>query len=137
MSNPISSIEFRNFKGFRHYSIQLKDTNFLVGTNNCGKSTIISSFRILEAGLRRARSRNPERYLVSGEAIRGYEISVEDLDVSTENVHTNYDNVESSITFKLLNGNILRLVFPVNGGCYLIPESAKGVLGSPKGFEKL
>jgi energy-coupling factor transporter ATP-binding protein EcfA2 len=137
MANPITSIEFQNFKGFRHYSIQLKETSFLVGSNNCGKSTIISSFRILEAGLRKARSRNPERFIVSGEATRGYEITVDDLDVSTENVHTDYDAVESSISFKLSNGNILRLVFPANGGCFLIPESGKGVYASPKGFEKL
>jgi hypothetical protein len=62
---------------------------------------------------------------------------VEDLDVSTENVHTDYDNVESSIIFKLSNGNVLRLVFPVRGRCYLIPESGRAVISSPIGFEKM
>lgn len=137
MANPIATIEFRNFKGFRHYTVQLKGTNYLVGSNNCGKSTIISSFRILEAGLRRARSRNPERLLVSGEPTKGYEISVEDIDVSTENVHTDYETVESSIAFKLLNGNVLRLVFPANGGCFLLPESGRSVCASPQSFQKL
>jgi energy-coupling factor transporter ATP-binding protein EcfA2 len=136
MANPISSIEFQNFKGFRHHTVSLKHTNFLVGANNCGKSTIISSFRILEAALRRARSRNPERILVSGEPTRGYEVSLEDLDVSTENVHTDYDDIESSIEFKLENGNLLKLVFPVSGGCYLIPESNHSVVGSPQTFER-
>ena len=136
MSNPISSIELRNFKGFRHYGVQLRTTNFLVGSNNCGKSTIISGFRILETALRKARSRNPERILVSGEVRRGYEITLDELDISTENVHTDYADVESSISFRLSNGNTLRIVFPASGKCYLIPEMERGMVASPSGFEK-
>jgi hypothetical protein len=136
MSSPITSITLKNYKGFRLYSLQLRDINFLVGPNNCGKSTIIGGLRILDAGLRRARSRNPERLLVSGEPTKGYEIDLEDLDVSTENVHTDYNDLESSIEFRLANGNLLNLVFPAKGGCFLIPESGRVVISSPSGFGK-
>lgn len=136
MTSPITSITLKNYKGFRLYSLQLRDINFLVGPNNCGKSTVIGGLRILDAGLRKARSRNPERMLVSGEPTKGYEIDLEDLDVSTENVHTDYNDLESSIEFRLANGNLLRLVFPSKGRCYLIPESEKAVISSPSGFCK-
>jgi len=136
MSGGIKSIVFRNYKGFRRFSIQLRDINFLVGPNNCGKSTIIGSLRILDAALRKARSRNPERLVVSGEAVKGYEIEMDELDISTENVHTDYDEVESSVEFRLDNGHVLRLVFPARGGCFLVPESGRVVVGSPSSFEK-
>ena len=133
---PITNVEFRNFKGFKHFSVQLRESNFIAGANNSGKSTIISSFRILEAGLRRARSRKPERFLADGEALLGYEINVLDLDVSTENVHTDYEEIESSIAFRFNNGNLLKLLFPKSGGCYMIPEVSNGIVASPISFEK-
>src|SRR5437016_2830482 len=60
----ITSVEFRNYKALGHFSLSLQDVNILVGPNNCGKSTIIGAFRVLSAGLRRARSQKPERVIV-------------------------------------------------------------------------
>ncbi|HSU83606.1 MAG TPA: AAA family ATPase, partial [Thermoanaerobaculia bacterium] len=45
MSVTITSVEFRNFKAFSHFSISLQSLNILVGPNNCGKSTILGAFR--------------------------------------------------------------------------------------------
>jgi len=59
-----TAIEFRHYKGFDSFSLSLQRANILVGPNNCGKSTIIGAFRLLEVGLRRARRKNPD--LVSG-----------------------------------------------------------------------
>lgn len=46
----VTSAEFRNFKGLKHFTIALQHMNVLVGPNNCGKSTIIGSFRLLGEG---------------------------------------------------------------------------------------
>ena len=50
----ITSIEFRNYKALKCYSLSLQPMNLLVGPNNCGKSTVIDAFKILSVALRRA-----------------------------------------------------------------------------------
>lgn len=123
-----SSVDFRSYKGFESLSINLHRTNILVGPNNCGKSTIIGAFRLLEVGLRRARTKNPE--LVSGPngETFGYRIAADQLPISLENVHTNYQEVDSTITFRLSSGNRLLLYFPTGSeGCILIPQADRGI----------
>lgn len=117
-----TSISFANFKALKQYSVSLKDMNILVGANNCGKSTVISAFRILAAGLRRANARRPE--LVPSPAGRsfGYQLIDDELPVSLENVHTDYSDESSTIRFQLSNGNSLLLFFPISGGCSLLYE---------------
>ena len=119
MSIVITSVEFKNYKAFGHFSISLQDINILVGPNNCGKSTIISAFRVLATGMRRARSQNPERVVVGENVTSGYPIPFEQLDVSIENVHTDYAETDTSISFRLSNGNKLHIYFPQRGGCVL------------------
>lgn len=119
----ITSVEFRSFKAFGHFSLKLHHMNILVGPNNCGKSTIIGAFRALVAGIRRARAKNPE--LVPGPQGQrfGYIVPVENLPISIENVHTDYADTDTTVTFRLSNGNKLILFFPRDGGCYLLPDS--------------
>src|SRR5688572_5780843 len=108
----ITSVEFRNFKALRHYSLKLQRMNILVGPNNCGKSTILGAFRALVAGIRRARARNPERLKTPGGVRWGYQISPDTLPISIENVHTDYAETDTTVKFRLSNGNRLLLHFP-------------------------
>ena len=129
-------VDFRHYKGFESLSLNLHRTNILVGPNNCGKSTIIGAFRLLEVGLRRARTRNAE--LVAGpdgEAF-GYVIVADQLPISLENVHTNYAEVDSAVTFRLSNGNRLLLYFPKGTeGCTLIPAAADRGIRTASSFK--
>jgi len=136
MQSPIRRITFRDFKGFHKYSITLQEINILVGANNAGKSTVISAFRILELGLRKARSRKPERILFNEQAISGYRIDLDDLDVSTENVHTNYQDVDSSIEFRTDDESYLTLHFPLTGGCFMVAEARGTYIASPTTFTR-
>lgn len=133
MTATISSIEFKNFKALQSYSVSLQHMNILVGPNNSGKSTIISAFRILMAGLRKARAKNPE-YIKGYDY--GYRISEESLPISTENVHTEYNTAESSIIFRLSNGNQLIIIFPTEGECLLIPKPMGRAVRSTKTFKE-
>ncbi len=119
----ISTIEFNNFKAFNSYSVKLQHMNILVGPNNCGKSTVISAFRVLEIGLRIARSKQPTSVIGPEGKTLGYPIPTDILPISTENVHTDYRTIDSSIEFKLSNKNKLTLFFPSDGGCMLIPNA--------------
>lgn len=118
MNVSITSIRFRNFKSLHSYVVSLQEMNVLVGPNNSGKSTIISSLRILEVALRRAKAKSAERVrLPGGGQGYGHHLSLKQLSVSLENVATNYNSEDSSIEFRLSNKNKLHLYFPSDGGC--------------------
>ncbi len=109
----IRSVEFRNFKALRHFSLGIEHINLLVGPNNAGKSTLIDAFRLLNAGLRGARSRQPD-WIRDKDGLQkaGYRVPVETLSVSMENIHTDYEPVASTATFALSNGHRLQLYVP-------------------------
>lgn len=137
MAAHFTSISFSNYKAFRSYSVALSEFNILVGVNNAGKSTVIGAFRILAEGLRKANSRRAE--YSDAPAIRGwgYQVSLRDLPVSTENVFTNYDDSQPAIVeFKLSNGNKLKLVFPEQDACYLICETNGRPVQTPSEFKR-
>jgi energy-coupling factor transporter ATP-binding protein EcfA2 len=135
VAETITTIEFKGYKALGNFSVRLGQRNVLVGPNNCGKSTIIGAFRVLAEGLRSARSKSPERMLLGESVVRGYRIPKEAIAISTENVHTNYKDIDSSVTFRISNGNQLRLVFPEKGGCMLIPETTRTPILSPTSFK--
>jgi hypothetical protein len=119
----ITSVTFDNFKALEQFALSLDDVNILVGPNNSGKSTIIGAFRSLDSAIRFARTRAPTRVYV-GQGYRiGYRVPEASLPISLENVHTNYNSSESSVSFRINNGNRLNLIFPDDGGCVLIPEA--------------
>jgi energy-coupling factor transporter ATP-binding protein EcfA2 len=132
----ISSVEFKNFKAFSQFSLKLQHMNILVGPNNSGKSTVLSAFRTLAAGLRRARTKNPEWLEGPKGNCTGYRIAPEALPISMENVHTDYSDADTSVTFRLSNGNKLKLYFPRDGGCCLIPETEGKKIKSIKQFRE-
>ena len=119
----ISSVKFERYKALRSFSISLQRLNILVGPNNCGKSTIIRAFRVLDIALRQARARRAQRIPYDGHIVWGHRLSEERLPISVENVHTDYENTDANVTFRLSNGNSLVLVFPSDGGCILVPDA--------------
>jgi hypothetical protein len=132
----ISGITFENFKGFEQYSLTLEQVNILVGPNNSGKSTIIGALRALDSGLGIARSRSPERVHFDESSEIGYRIPRDSLPISLENVHSNYNTEISTITFRLNNRHKLRLVFPTDGGCVLVPEVEGEIIRTAAAFNK-
>jgi len=94
--------------------------NVMVGPNNSGKSTIISSLRILEVALKKASSKRAELVpLPVGGNGHGHRVPEDQISVSLENVATNYNGKLSQIEFRLSNRNKLFLYFPEEGGCIL------------------
>ncbi|WP_151735193.1 ATP-dependent nuclease [Paenibacillus tengchongensis] len=132
----ITSIEFKNFKALKYYSVKIQRMNILVGPNNSGKSTIISAFRALAIGIRQALSKKASIVSTSDGEQMGYQISEEALPMSLENVHTDYAEIESSINFRLSNGNRLILYFPLTGGCYLLTVTSGKKVTTPKQFKE-
>ena len=132
----ITSVRFRNFKALKRYSVSLGHMNVLVGPNNSGKSTVISAFRVLAVALRTARAYRPT-YVEGpgGISASGYRLTSESVPISLENVRTDYDAIDATITFRLSNANELELFFPADGGCVLIPRPKRDrQIVSPTGF---
>lgn len=118
----IRRLQLRGYKALREFSVTLDDVNVLVGPNNSGKSTIIGVFRILDAGLRRAKSAGAEFVIADGEHFYAWRLNVEQLPVSSENVHTDYGDQSAQVTFVCDDNVTLSLHFPDEGHCYLRVE---------------
>ena len=125
-NTSITSVQFRNFKALENFSISLDRMNILVGPNNSGKSTVIGAFRVLSIGLRRAALRNPE-LIGTQDFSWGYRIPRASLPITLENAQTDYQDVETTVTFTLTNGNRLRLAFNrYADDCIMYPVTAGG-----------
>lgn len=119
----ITSIEFYNFKALNHFSVRLQRLNVMVGPNNSGKSTILSSLRVLAEGIRQGRAKTADRVPGPDGDTIGYRIPEKNLPISIENVHTDYAETDSKVVFRLSNRNILQLFFPREGGCVLLTDA--------------
>lgn len=129
----ISSVRFRNVKTLREFSVSLGPMSVAVGPNNSGKSTIIGAFRVLAAGLATARSKSPERL---GSTLRaGWRVVDSAIPISMENIHTDYQDVDSTVTFRLTNSSELELVFPSDGGALLYPGRESKQVTRPTEFQ--
>jgi energy-coupling factor transporter ATP-binding protein EcfA2 len=136
-STHFTSVVFRKYKAFKEFHLSLQDFNVLAGPNNSGKSTIVSAFRILSEGMRRARARKPTPVEIRGYAGWGYTINLEGLPIAGENVFYNYDDSEpAEVVFRLSNGNTLRLHFPEPSTCYLVCDSKKKAVRTPSDFKQ-
>lgn len=130
-----TSVAFRNFKAFKQYSIALAPFNVLVGPNNAGKSTVITAFRILAEGMRKARAKAPQ--LLRGPLGErfGYRVSLADLPVAAENIFSDYDETQpASIKFRISNGNHLNLYFPERDICMMFAETEHKPVRTPGAF---
>lgn len=132
----ITSARFKNYKAFREFQVTLSSTNILVGPNNNGKSTIIGAFRILAQALRLARSRSPEVIWGPQTQRHGWRVPNDHIPVSSENIHTDYDLVDTTVDFRLSNGTTLTLFFPDDGGCKFFADSKAGFIRSSAELRK-
>jgi energy-coupling factor transporter ATP-binding protein EcfA2 len=119
----VVAVEFRNYKALKQFSLKLQRTNILIGPNNCGKSTIVGVFKALSTALRRAKGKAP--VVITGPEGRryGHWVSAESLPISIENVHSDYAEADTTITFEFSNRNALKLYFPKDGTCALLAET--------------
>ena len=129
-------IHFKNFKAFEKYTVWLGQMNILVGPNNCGKSTIVNAFRTLSVAMRRARSKKADILTGHENNKVGYELQLNTIPISLENVHTNYNEEPTSINFYIKGNKKLVLFFPSEGGCHLIAENDGSLITKPKDFKK-
>ncbi len=131
-----TQVGFKRFKAFKSFTLKMGPMNIMVGPNNAGKSTVLAAFRILEAGLRKARTRKAT--LVEGPAgpRYGYSVDFTALSIAEENIFFNYEESEpASVTFSLTQGKRLVLYFPESRVCHLFVDDPKRQIRSPSAFK--
>jgi hypothetical protein len=138
-------VRFDRFKAFETFELRLRQFNILVGPNNAGKSTILAAFRILYAGLRRARARNAQPVRGPNGMALGYPVELSGVSIAEENIFYNYDDSQpAEVRFTLSNGSELLLYFPAPSSCFLFlsnegppartPTTVKTKFNCPIGF---
>ncbi len=131
-----TTIEFRRFKAFEIFRLDLRNFNVLVGPNNAGKSTIIAAFRILSEAMRRATSRKAELFQGPTGRIYGHAVDLRSAFIAEENLFFDYrDDEPAYIKFTLASQNTLTLYFPETGTCYLIPDAQGKSCITPSAFK--
>jgi energy-coupling factor transporter ATP-binding protein EcfA2 len=133
----ITSVRFSRYKAFREFSLTLNRFNILVGPNNSGKSTILGAFRKLAEAIRKAKAKSPTFVQGPRGRTRGYEISLGNIPVATENVFYNYNEDQpASVSFRISTGDHLFLFFPEPGICNLVCETSGRPVTSPSAFRQ-
>src|SRR5882757_7576928 len=79
-------VDFRRFKAFDRFTLQLRRFNIMVGPNNAGKSTILTAFRILAAAIRRANRLTSEPVMGPQGQTLGYAIDLSAISIAEENI---------------------------------------------------
>lgn len=133
----LSRIVYAGYKALGDYEIPLQHMNILTGINNAGKSTALSTLRILATGLAVAKRKKPESVSTPNGYGTGYHVPTKNLGISLENVHTDLSERDSKVTFSYFNGGELVLWFPLDGGCTLvIGPNSKVSPSTPTAFRK-
>lgn len=116
------SMDIFNFKAFKKFKINYKDMNILIGSNNSGKTTIISALRLLAVALDHGKKKNPavRKYKHKNKV---YDIPKSKLPIPLENIQNEYnDDEDSYIEFKFENDAVLTLFFPDVGECSFVTD---------------
>ena len=135
MSIKLKTIDIKNFKAFSHFKVNLKDINMLVGSNNCGKTTVISTLRLLEYALKYGQRKNPSIMKV-GNKKYAYHLDIDKLPILLENVTNNYNEEEATIEFIFDNNAKLTLVMPEKDVCYFTTDISGIEVSNTIGFKK-
>jgi hypothetical protein len=128
-------VDFRRFKAFMSFTLHLRHFNILVGPNNAGKSTILAAFRILAAGMRRARQKKPVPLTGPTGQNFGHVVDLRAISIAEENIFYDYDESEpATVRFKLSSRRELTLYFPERGVCYLFANDPDKHIVTPSLF---
>ncbi|MCB2077981.1 MAG: AAA family ATPase [Novosphingobium sp.] len=131
------TVEFKRFKAFESFRVDLRRFNVLVGPNNAGKSTVIAAFRILSEAMRRATSRKAEMIQGPSGRVYGHNVDLRGASIAEENLFFDYhDDEPAFIKFTLSSKNSLTLYFPEQGVCYLIPDAQGRSCATPTTFNR-
>ena len=123
----ITRIELNNFKGFKHYVLKpKKGLNVLAGTNNAGKSTLLSAMRLLSAAVRIMKRARPKVMVdagnFKGSGWRLTKQAFEDAAIEVDNLYHDFDDSQPvSISAQSSDGSSVTIYWP-SGNQHELPS---------------
>lgn len=113
----IISMHIVNFKAFKDFTLNLEDMNILIGSNNSGKTTVLSGLRLLSVALEEGNKKKPT-YKKFENKTQVYTIPKTKLPIPLENIQNDYNDKDNSyIEFIFENRAVLTLHFPEKDIC--------------------
>jgi predicted ATP-binding protein involved in virulence len=103
----IKKVDIKNFRCFQNTSMTFKELTILVGKNNAGKSTLIEALRITSVITNRYKSLKyipSPSWIKSDDILYGVSPSIDNLDISTQNIFYQYGSSPSKINVEFSNG---------------------------------
>lgn len=114
----LTSLRVENFRRYRKFSAALDQFNVLVGPNNSGKSSILDAIRLFGSALDLGRRRVPQPVRgPGGIGTTGYILPTSQLPITARNIHTNYQELDTVLTFRVSDGNQLIVYFTPDSAC--------------------
>ncbi|MBM7562510.1 Shedu anti-phage system protein SduA domain-containing protein [Fusibacter tunisiensis] len=130
----LDSIHIKNFKAFKNFRVNLSDMNILIGSNNSGKTTVITTLRLLSVALLYG-SKNKPSVKEHKNKNYVYDIPKSKLPVSLESIQNDYhDEEDSYVEFIFENNAKLILHFPEAGSCSFTTDIEGNEINDPKKF---
>ena len=113
MPGTLKQLSLINFRTFTNFTVKFDSSNFLIGPNNAGKTTLLTALRIADMMLRHAMSRNSTHKIQDDEKwVSAYYTSLGDYQSVLESVHHNFESSEARLELSWSNGNKLIAVWP-------------------------
>src|SRR4051794_37155217 len=109
----LRSIQLKNFKAFRQFSVTFPGDTFLVGPNNAGKSTVIAALRAAANMIRMGtRSRAEDLIDVAGEDSPGHYFTGPSVGINEANLRHHGNEDDSQLVARFDNDAELRATWP-------------------------
>lgn len=122
-SPHLEKIVLVNFRGFEKHEVSFKDTTFIVGKNNAGKTSLIEALRVLSIFTQRfsALHYQPSPLWLEGVlGSRGFNISLDDLDLNFQSLFNHYSSPPAQIKAIFTNKTVCTIFLGPNGANHIL-----------------
>lgn len=109
----LKSLRLVKFRAFQNFTVHFGATAYLLGPNNAGKSTILTSLRLVHELLRTAFARKPDFSQADrGSWLLAYPVSLDELPALSESIRHEFRTSEARLELTWASGAKLIAVWP-------------------------
>jgi hypothetical protein len=112
----LKQLHLVNFRAFQNFTVSFGDGAYLVGPNNAGKSTLLTSLRTAEVLLRYAYRRKPDLTATDKDVtVVGYPVNLRDFPALRDSLRFEFGSAETRLELQWKSKARLTAVWPAEG----------------------